>query len=424
MGFIIILGLILLNGVLSMSEIALVSVRKVRLETEAKKGNHSAQAALNLIRQPDRFLSAIQIGITLIGILTGLYSGEAFANDFAGVINKIPFLAPYSYHIARILIVVVVTYLTLVLGELVPKKIGLNASGKVSKLVATPMLFFSKMLAPFIWLLTKSSSGVVKLLGIHPHAEARVTEEDIKAIVREGYHTGEVQEVEQDIVERVFNLGDRKVNSIMTHRSEIIWLDVMDNAEKIEEKVKHHLYNMYPVGSGRLSNLIGVVYLKDLFGKLDHRGFELKPFVRRINYIPENLSVYDALEQFKSVGVNYGIIADEFGAIEGLVTLKDIMEALIGQMPAIGDEPEMIEREDGSWLVDGQLSFYSFLEHFDMEEIYPQYDYNTLSGLILEKLEHIPVTGEQLQWLNFHLEIIDMDGARIDKVLVYKPDAK
>lgn len=416
----IIIGLILLNGVLSMSEIALVSARKARLELEAKRGNKSAQTALKLAGEPDRFLSTIQIGITLIGILTGLYSGEAFAANLAEVVRHVPVLEPYALGLSKTVIVIIVTYLTLIMGELVPKRIGMGYAEKVSMLVAKPMYLLSRLASPFVWLLSKSTALTIKITGIKANEENKVTEEEIKAIVKEGFDGGEVQEVEQDIVERVFNLGDRNVGSIMTHRSDLVWLDVTDSIEKIREKVQENLFNIYPVASEKFDNIKGVVYLKDLFGRIDEPDFSLEQVIRPAQYLPENQSVYNALEQFKQARVKYGIVTDEFGGIQGIVTLKDIMEGLIGQVPELGEEAEITLRADGSWLVDGQLSFYDFLEYFDMEDLYAEHDYNTLSGLILEILERVPKTGETLTWLTFRFEIVDMDGARIDKVLVTK----
>ena len=411
----IIICLILLNGLLSMAEIALVSARKSRLETYAKKGNKLAKAALELANQPDKFLSTVQIGITLIGILTGLYSGEAFAAELAWLIDGIEPLKPYSLIISKTTIVIIVTYLTLVLGELVPKRIGMGAAEKVSMFVAKPMSVLSFIASPFVWLLSKSTRLVVYLVGIEKTEDNRVTEEEIKAIIKEGFDVGEVQEVEQDIVERVFNLGDRNVGSIMTHRSELVWLDVADSNQSISDKVKENLFNVYPVASERFDNIQGIVYLKDL---LDSPDFKLSQVIRPALFVPENQSVYNALEQFKKAMVKSAMVTDEFGGIQGIVTLKDIMEGLIGQVPEVGEEQEIIQREDGSWLVDGQFSFYEFLEYFDMEDLYNEHDYNTLSGLILEILERVPRTGEKLRWLNFKYEIVDMDGARIDKVLV------
>lgn len=418
----IIIGLILLNGILSMSEIALVSARKARLELDAKRGNKSAQTALKLAGEPDRFLSTIQIGITLIGILTGLYSGEAFAYNLAELVRHVPVLEPYALGVSKTIIVIIVTYLTLIMGELVPKRIGMGYAERVSMLVAKPMYFLSKLALPFVWLLSKSTSLVIKITGIKANEENKVTEEEIKAIVKEGFDGGEVQEVEQDIVERVFNLGDRNVGSIMTHRSDLVWLDVTDSIEKIREKVQENLFNIYPVASEKFDNIKGVVYLKDLFGRIDEPDFSLEEVIRPAQYLPENQSVYNALEQFKEARVKYGIVTDEFGGIQGIVTLKDIMEGLIGQVPEVGEEAEIVQRADGSWLVDGQYNFYDFLEYFDMEDLYAEHDYNTLSGLILEILERVPKTGETLTWLTFEFEIVDMDGARIDKVLVKKID--
>lgn len=416
----IIVGLILLNGLLSMSEMALVSARKSRLETEAKKGNKSAKTALSLAEEPDQFLSTVQIGITLIGILTGLYSGESLSHHLAVLMDRIPELQPYSKTIAQAIIVILVTYFTLIFGELVPKRIGLGRAERVSMAIARPMHLLSLIASPFVWLLSKSTEISVKMLGVNADEDNKVTEEEIKAIVKEGYDGGEVQEVEQDIVERVFNLGDRKVGSIMTHRSDMVWLDLNDSLENIKQLVEANLYNVYPVSSGRLDNLLGVVYLKDLFGKLDTPGFSLQHVIRPAQYVPENQTVYNALEQIKQTRVHSAIVTDEFGSVQGIVTLKDIMVGLIGQVPEPDDEQDIVERADGSYLVDGQYSFYDFLEFFDKEDLYTEYDYNTLSGLILEILEHVPKTGETLDWLDFSFEIVDMDGARIDKVLVRK----
>ncbi|MDR2497312.1 MAG: hemolysin family protein [Tannerellaceae bacterium] len=414
----IILGLIVVNGILAMAEIALVSVRKSRLETDAKRGIQPALRALNLANRPEKFLSTIQIGVTLIGIMTGLYSGGAIADTVAGWLGQFPWAAPHASWIARTGIVIVVTYFTLVLGELVPKRIGMSYAESVARFIAGPMNLFSKLVTPFVWLLSGSTTLMVRLMGIRQSEESKVTEEEIKAIVKEGYDVGEVQEVEQDIVERVFNLGDRNVGSIMTHRTDLVWLDVNDSNEKIRGKVQENLYNTYPVISENFNNLLGIVNLKDLFGRIYSTDFSLRDLIRPVQYVPENLSVYKALEQFKNARVKYGLVTDEFGDVLGIVTLKDIMEALVGEMPEIGEEQEIVERADGSFLVEGQMSFYNFLEYFDREDLYADYDYNTLSGLLLEILQHIPQIGEQVDWLDFRFEIVDMDGARIDKVLV------
>ena len=243
--------------------------------------------------------------------------------------------------------------------------------------------------------------------------------------MQEGFDSGEVQDVEQDIVERVFTLGDRDVGSIMTHRSDLVWLNMQDDLEANRRKVKENLYNVFPVASEKFDNIVGVVFLKDLFGRIDQPDFSLQQVLRPAQFVPENQSVYNALEQFKQARVKYGLVTDEFGGIQGIVTLTDIVEALIGQLPDVDEELEIKQRADGSWLVDGQYSFYNFLEYFDMEDLYADYDYNTLSGLILQVLERVPKTGDTFSWQCFDFEIVDMDRARIDKVLVKKrPEAE
>ena len=418
MEFLIIIGLIILNGVLAMSEIAMVSARKSRLETEAKSGNKSAQRALKLANQPDRFLSTIQIGITLIGILTGLYSGQALAGDLAVWVEKIEVLQPHALLISKTLIVIVVTYLTLIFGELVPKRIGMVAAERMAKLIAAPMDILSHIASPFVWLLSASTSFMMRLLGLNKSGENKITEEEIKAIIQESTAEGEIQEVEQDIVERVFNLGDRDLGSIMTHRSDLIWLNIQDSNETLRETVNAHLHTIYPVADTKLDNIVGIVFLKDLFGRMEAPDFNLKSIVRPPQYFPQNQSVYNAMEHLKQGHIKYGLVTDEFGSIEGIVTLQDILKALIGDLPELGEEPDIVQREDGTYLVDGQCPFYDFLAHFDMESLYANHYYNTLSGLILKILEHIPQTGEKLTWYNFEFEIVDMDAARIDKVLV------
>lgn len=401
-----------------MSEIAMVSARKSRLETAAKKGSKSARTALRLANQPDRFLSTIQIGITLIGILTGLYSGEALAGGFSLWLEQVGIPQVHSLTIAKGIIVILVTYLTLIIGELVPKHLGMNAPEKIARLIARPMEILSRIASPFVWLLSASTKVVVKIIGISSK-DNRITEEEIKAIIQEGTEGGEIQEVEQDIVEKVFNLGDRKIGSIMTHRSDLIWLDINESVESIRSKVKKNVYTVYPVAQNELDNISGVVYLKDLFSKIDEPGFNLQHILRPAQFFPENQSVYNALEHLKNGHIKYGLVTDEFGSIQGIITLKDIVNVLLGEISETHEEPEIIRRDDGSLLVDGQCSFYEFLEYTEMECLYPEYDYNTISGLILSILEHIPHTGEKLSWQHMKFEIVDMDGARIDKILVH-----
>ncbi|MBQ8034938.1 MAG: HlyC/CorC family transporter [Bacteroidales bacterium] len=414
----IILGLILFNGILSMSEMSVVSSRKSRLEIEARKGNGAAQKALELANEPDNFLSAIQIGITLIGILTGLFSGEAFAGDLAKIIEKVPFLSEYAYGISETLIVIFVTYLTLVFGELVPKRLGLAKAEGIAKAIAKPMDILARITYPFVWLLAKSTNGVVKLFGIKEGEESKVTEEEVKAIIKESLDDGEIEEVEHDIVERVFNLSDRTVSSIMTHRTDVVFLDINESGEELKNRVKENIYNTYPVISEDIDNIIGVVHLKDIFGMMDSDEFSLQNIMNDVFYLPKEMNVYDALEKFKSQRMKSAIVTDEFGGMVGIVTLKDILEALVGAMPEENEANSWMVREDGSVLVDGQFSFYDFLAEYDKEHLYQDNDYNTISGLMIALLKEIPHVGQKVEWDDFTFEIMDMDGARVDKILI------
>lgn len=415
----IILLLILFNGVFAMSEIAVISARKTTLSNEKKRGSKGAKAALRLANDPDRFLSTVQIGITLIGILTGIYSGASISGKFAILLEQTGLPHGLAYPVAQTLIIVAVTYLTIIFGELVPKRIGMSMAEKVSKIISQPMLLLSKTAGPFVWLLSKSTERMVDMLGIKG-AESKVTEEDIKSIVQEGKEGGEVQEVEQDIVGRVFMLGDLKVCSLMTHRSEVVALDVNYRKEDVKNVLKNHLYEAYPVTDRGMDNILGVALLKDLILRLDDSTFELRKIMRPMVYFYENMNVYKALEQMKEKCLSQAFVCDEFGSFQGIITLRDILEGLVGTISEVNNEPEIIKREGSeSWLVDGQCSVYDFLSYFDREDLYDNMqNYNTLAGLIIEQLKHIPQSGEQTEWKGFCFEIADMDGARIDKVIV------
>ncbi len=417
MEIVIILSLILLNGLFALSEIALISARRSRLEMLARQGDASARQAQRLIEDPDKFLSTIQIGITLIGILTGIYSGDALAAQFSDELAGLGLSPKAAAVTAQVCVVAVVTYLTLIFGELVPKRIGMNAAEKTARLVARPMRVLSTLASPFVWLLAKSTAGISRLLGIRA-AESKVTEEEIRSIIREGAEEGEVQEVEKNIVGRVFSLGDRTVESIMTPRSELAWIDLRADAAHIRAIVEQTPHNRYPVGDGTPDELVGVIDLKELFMHLSEPGFELREHLAPVKYVHEGFEVYNALEQLRNEQSGYGIVCDEFGVTRGIITLKDIFEALVGEMHDGRGEPDIVGREDGSYLVDGQCPFYDFLAHFGIDGSPLDNAYNTISGLILDQLEHIPQTGETLRWNGLRIEVVDMDGARIDKLLV------
>lgn len=418
MEIIILLILIFINGILSMSEIALVSARKSRLQYLSRKGNKQAQRALDLSSRPDRFLSAIQIGITLVGIFIGAYSGENIADDMQKVIDKVEILQPYSNTISLVLVVLIVTFFSLVLGELVPKQLGLAMPERIARIVAAPIQIFSKITRPFIWTLSFSTNLIIKALNIKPSDDGKITEEEIKSIVEEGTKHGEVQDVEKDIVDRVFILGDTSIKSLMTYKTDIAWLDISATREEIREKVSANLHNIYPVADKDLDEIIGTVSLKDLFTTLEKPGFSLKKCIREPYYLPENTSAYDAITQFRAKKVFHALVIDEYGSVEGIITVNDILESLVGEVSPAEEEYQIVERDNGSWLVDGQYPFHEFLNYFDLQELYEEHRFNTLAGLILDNLGYIPKAGDKLQWMGFEMEIMDMDRARIDKVLV------
>ena len=402
-----------------MSEIALISARKNRLETAAKKGNNNAKVALDLANSPNKFLSTVQIGITLIGILTGIYSGDKITADVKFFIEGFAALKPFAHSISVGIVVVILTFFSLVLGELLPKRIGLNYPEAIAKAVAVPMKMVSIITMPFIWLLTVSTDFILKMLKIKPTADGKVTEEEIKAIIKEGTEGGEVQEIEQDIVERVFHIGDRKVNSLMTHRQSIVYLSLEDTIEELKGKVLEELHSVYPVCKENMDDVVGVVLLKDLFLAFEKGPFDLKSITKDPVYFIEHTSVYKALENFKKSKVHYALVTDEYGVFQGIITLNDILEALVGDASDFDeDEYQLIAREDGTWLVDGLYSLHDFLTYFDMDELTNDYEVTTVSGLIMTELGNIPKTGEKLIWNKFVIEVIDMDGVKIDKVIV------
>lgn len=419
MEILIILFLILLNGVFSMSEIALISARKNRLETAAKKGQQNAKVALDLVNSPNKLLSTVQIGITLISILTGIFSGDKITTDVQAFVATFPALTHYAHTIAVGIVVVILTFFSLVLGELVPKRIGLNYPETIAKGMAVPMKVISQLTAPFIWLLTISTDALLKLFNIKPTADGKVTEDEIKAIIKEGTEVGEVQEIEQDIVERVFHIGDRKINSLMTHRSDIVSLFINDSVDELKAKVLNELHSVFPVCNDSLDEIIGVVSLKDLFSNFDKGNFDLKAIAKEPAYLIEQTSAYKALENFKKTRVHYAFIVDEHAVFQGIITLDDILEALVGDASDFDEnEYKLVANEDGTWLVDGQYSLHDFLTYFDMDDLTNDYEVTTVSGFFMTELGNIPKQGEKLIWNKLELEAQKMDGAKIDKVLI------
>lgn len=400
-----------------MSEMALVSTRKNRLEMSAKKGSSGAKTALKLANEPNTFLSTVQIGITLIGILTGIYSGDKITSDVQAFLEQFLVFRPYASTFATIIVLVLITFFTLILGELVPKRIGLNYPEVIAKAVAIPMNIISKVAAPFIWLLTISSDLLLKILGIRPSSDGKVTEEEIRSIIKESTEGGEVQEIEQDIVERVFNIGDRKINSLMTHRKSVVCLNVNDDLDLLKKKILEDLHSFYPVCENGLDEIIGVISLKDLFTMFEVNNFDLKNHVSEPTFLIEHTSAYKALELFKSSKNHYAMVTDEYGVVQGVITLNDILEALVGDASEFYDEEFKLEEiSEGHWIVDGFYPLHDMLAYFDMDEMMPDYDVTTVSGLVMRELSYIPKTGEKLIWNKMELEVLESNGVKIDKI--------
>lgn len=419
MEILIVLGLIFLNALFVMSEIALVSARKARLESMADKGDIKARNALDLSHNPEIFLSAAQIGITLIAILTGVYSGEKFGKDLEPVIKEISFLSNYAAPISTTIVVIIVTFFSIVFGELIPKRIGLISAEKIAKRAASPMRFFAKLTHPFVWLLNKTSNLIFKIFNIKSERDDFVTEDEIKAIITEGTESGSVEEEEKEMIERIFHLGDRNITSLMTHRSDVIWFDVNDNEEKIREKIVQEPHSFYPICDGEIDNIRGVVSIKDLYIADDFTLF--KDLMVPALFVPDNNTAYQVMAKFKESKFHACFIVDEYGSLRGMISLNDILEAIVGDLPdADTADYEITDRGDGTFLVDAQIPFYDFLTHFNRTEWLADedLDFDTLAGCILHELEHIPNSGEKLKWKGFKFEIMDMDGHRIDKILV------
>lgn len=421
----LILVLTILNGVFSMSEIALVSSRRSKLEAAAKNGDYRAQVALDLSNSPNRFLSTVQIGITLIGILLGIYSGDKLTTDAQNLVSQVQFLQPYAHSIAVVLVLLLLTYLSLVLGELVPKRIGLSNPEGIAKTMAAPMILLSRLTSPFIALLTFSSDLLLKLLNIKPN-ESAVTEEEIKSLIQEGTSGGAIEEIEQEIVQNVFQLGDRKITSLMTNRQEIVYLDLDDEPAENRARILQHRHSVFPLCNGGVDEVVGLIYSKDLLGKdLDTELLRLDEMKRDTLFVTENNRAYQVLERFRERKQYVGIIVDEYGGVLGMVTLNDILDALVGE---IDDDPEsdydIRPRDDGTFLIDAQLPFEDFLSYFSINiTARTRRDltgFDTLGGFALHILKDIPQTGETFVWQAYRFEIVDMDKSRIDKILVHR----
>ncbi len=417
----IVLALIIANGLFAMSELAVVSARKVRLEQAARKGDRRAQAALNLANRPDDFFSTVQVGITLVSIISGAFGGSALAEPVAEKLKLIPALEPFADKLGFLLVVVVIAYLSLILGELVPKQLALTMPETIAKLVAGPMKLLSRLATPIVVLLSFSTRTVVRLLNIKPSNEPSVTEAEIKAFIRLGTKEGTLELAEQEIVERVFRLGDRSISEIMTPRPEILWLDLDNDASENQRKIAEARHRRMPVCQGDLDNVLGLISVNALLERaLNQQPLDLTVGLEQPLVVPEEGRSLTLLEQFKQSRIHTALVVDEYGTIQGLVTLGDILEALVGDVPS-AHEPseEIVQREDGSWLLGGSM---------EVEELYTllgltlatdkRPSYHTLGGLVINQLGRIPKAGDRFDWQEFTVEIMDMDSNRVDKVLM------
>lgn len=420
MEILIILLLVMLNGVFAMSELSLVSVRKFKLENAKRRGSSNAKIALELAENPTKFLSTVQIGITLIGILLGVYSGENLTTDFSQTISKIEILAPYADPIATGLIVLFITYLSIVLGELFPKRLGMTFPEPISMFVAKPMRLLSKITAPFVWLLSISNDFLLTLFGIKNTSESKVSEEEIKAIIKESAEGGEITDIEQDIVERVFELGDRRINTLFTHRTELVYFNLDESWDVVREKINNEKHSAYPVcRDNDLDDIVGMVLVKDLFAPKLELNFDLRKIYRKPLFINENSFAYQVMDLFKKEKMHYGIVIDEYGSTMGIVSMDDVIDALVGDTNESDlEEYQLTQRDENSWLVDGQYAIIDFVKYFDLDTLLKTKGFTTVAGLMIHKTASIPDVGDKVTIENLQLEVVDKDGQRIDKIMV------
>lgn len=420
--------LLLINGIFSMSELAVVSARRIRLQQQAEKGDRGAQTALELAENPNNFLSTVQIGITLVGILAGAFGGATIAEILAESLKSVAFIAPYATGIAFLLVVAVITYFSIVIGELIPKSLALNSPEKIAVLVSRPMKLISTVSSPFVWLLSVPTSFILKLFRVRASVEPPVTDEEIKGLIDAGTKAGVFEETEQNLIESVIGLGDQRITSLMTPRTNIVWLDSADSPENIKQKLTESRFSRMPVAKGGLDNILGYASAKALLGHLiKNDEINLNVVLQQPFYVPETLTILELLEQFRESHTHFAIIVDEFGGVEGLVTINDILEAIIGELPNSQHIlPGVLRRKDGSFIFDGRISIHDFKEILGFKEL-PADErdaYQTLGGFVLTRLGKIPAAGERFNWSGYEFEIISMAQNRVDKVLILPEPAK
>ena len=413
----IIFLLILLNGVFAMAEISVVSSRKARLQQHVNEGKRGAATALQLAESPNLFISTTQIGMTLIGVLAGAFGGATIADSLAAQFEYIPLLVPYAHSLALGIVVVLITVLSLLLGELVPKRLALHDPERIAAVVAGPMLLLSRIFSPIVRLMSGSTDAILRMMGVQPGESPPVTEEELHVLLDQGTQAGVFEESEQDMVQGVFSLSDRRLNSLMTQRPDIVWLDVGDTPETIRATIADSPYSRFPVCSDELDNVLGVIKARDLLlSQMSGEKLNLKAHLRPVLYIPETALASRALEMFKQAKPELMLVIDEFGGVQGLLTLTDILEEIVGDIEM--GEPQATQRQDGSWLLDGMLSVDDFKEIFNLRHLPDEEEYETLGGFTMLHLGRIPQAADRFEWNGLIFEVGDMDGKRVDKILV------
>ena len=421
----VILGLIFLNGLFASAELALVSARQTRLKALAEQGHHGARAALALLQDPTRLLSSVQIGITLVGILTGVYSGAAYSAQVAQWIRRYSLFAPYAEELAFGAIVVVMTYVSLVLGELVPKRLALAHADRWATLVAVPMQFVAKFGAPLVWLLQRSTDAILRLMPKASASQTSVTDDDVRALAAEGLQKGGLHRHEAEMIDSVLRLADRGIDSIMVPRGDILWLDINEPVPTLWDEARRSGHARFLLCRGDLEQLLGVISLANLGEALRRGHIEVELDTQPALHVPESISVFKLLETFRRSSVHLGVVTNEYGGIEGLVTPADILKAIAGDLPEMGsrDAASLVQREDGSWLIDGHLPIHEAERALGRRDL-ARDDYNTMAGFVLWHLGRMPVAGEKLAWRDLSIEVVDMDGLVIDKLLVQRRTAQ
>jgi putative hemolysin len=419
--------LISLNGILALAEIAIVSARKSRLQVIGEAGNSRAFIALALSENPSSFLSTVQVGITLVGIVTGAIGGATLGEELGGLIGRVSWLKPYASFIGTLLTVLFITYLSLVIGELVPKRIAINNPERFACIVAYPMQILSRITSPVVSFLSRSTDRVIRLIGVKPVHEPEVTEEEIKILIEQGTRSGLIALDEKDMLYGVFRLADRRVGSLLTPRTEIVWLDLEDEPELNWQKVIESEHNYYPVARSSLDEVAGILHIKRVLEKsLKQEPLVLEELMEPPIMVPESLLALDLLEMFEKKQIHVALVLDEFGGLQGLVTLNDILKAIVGEAVVTQgfEEAEVVTREDGSWFIDGLTQVDKLKELLEVSQL-PEEElvrYQTVSGLMMSRLGKIPTVGDSFIWGNYKFEVVDMDGLRVDKIWVRTTD--